>query len=117
MGNFFSHLPSILNFFFRVYFYEQSLKQADTGEAAQMQHKLEEEEHLRLMEENRLENEKTAKLREERLKAQAEKTAEKALRALSKKQKDDELFDFSLEKFVKEQQVSTAVGYQSSSVR
>lgn len=59
------------------------------------------------MEENRLENEVTANLREERLKAQLEKTAERALKALSKKQEEEGLFDLNVERFVQQQQVIT----------
>nr|CAG4637425.1 EOG090X0FQ9 [Ceriodaphnia reticulata]SVE73252.1 EOG090X0FQ9 [Ceriodaphnia reticulata] len=85
------------------YFFEQSLKQAESGEVAQMKHKTEEEEHVRLMEENRLENEKTAKLREERLKIEAEKTREKVLASLIVKEQENKLYEAQIEAFLQQQ--------------
>nr|SVE74503.1 EOG090X0FQ9 [Daphnia barbata] len=87
----------------RQYFFEQSLKQAESGEVAQMKHRLEEEEHSRLMEENHLENEKTAILREERLKMQAEKTQKYVLASLIKKEKEAGLHDIQIEAFLAKQ--------------
>nr|SVE75449.1 EOG090X0FQ9 [Daphnia dolichocephala] len=87
----------------RQYFFEQSLKQAESGEVAQMKHRLEEEEHNRLMEENRLENEKTAILREERLKMQAEKTQKDVLASLIKKEKEARLHDIQIEAILAKQ--------------
>nr|CAG4643563.1 EOG090X0FQ9 [Ilyocryptus agilis] len=102
----------------RQYFYEQSLKQAESGESAQQKLKLEEDEHLRLMEENRLENEKTAALRNERLKVEAEKMREKVLASLIKKEENDriviEMFSNFIEKhkstpFIAKDQIEKAL--------
>ena len=70
-----------------------------------MKHKLEEEEHRRLMEENHLENLKTAKLREERLRIEADKTREKVLATLLKKEEEDKLFQSKMETFLQQQMV------------
>lgn len=70
-----------------------------------MKHKLEEEEHRRLMEENHLENLKTAKLREERLRIEADKTREKVLATLLKKEEEDKLFQSKMEAFLEQQMV------------
>nr|SVE73880.1 EOG090X0FQ9 [Daphnia atkinsoni] len=87
----------------RQYFFEQSLKQAESGEVAQMKHRLEAQEHERLMEENRLENEKVSMLREERLKIQAEKTQQYVLASLMKKEGDVKLHDVQMEAFLAKQ--------------
>nr|CAG4644379.1 EOG090X0FQ9 [Lepidurus arcticus] len=60
----------------RHYFFQESLKLADTGDFALHAAKSEQEEHLRLMEENRVENEKTAAVREARLARQREQEKE-----------------------------------------
>lgn len=59
-----------------------------------------------LMEENRLENENTAKLREERLKVEAEKTRERVLNSLILKEKENKLFESQIEDFLQQQKVS-----------
>nr|CAG4636589.1 EOG090X0FQ9 [Eubosmina coregoni]SVE70121.1 EOG090X0FQ9 [Eubosmina coregoni] len=87
----------------RVYFYEQSLKQAESGESAQLKLKQEDEEHARLMEENRLENEKTAKKREERWTVEAEKTRERVISSLVKKEQQEELYKSKLGEFIEMQ--------------
>nr|SVE88958.1 EOG090X0FQ9 [Daphnia sinensis] len=87
----------------RQYFFEQSLKQAESGEVAQMKHRLEDQEHERLMEENRLENEKTAMLREERLKIQAEKTQKNVLASLIKKEREAKQHEIQIEDFLTKQ--------------
>nr|SVE77308.1 EOG090X0FQ9 [Daphnia lumholtzi]SVE77926.1 EOG090X0FQ9 [Daphnia lumholtzi]SVE78556.1 EOG090X0FQ9 [Daphnia lumholtzi]SVE79184.1 EOG090X0FQ9 [Daphnia lumholtzi] len=87
----------------RQYFFEQSLKQAESGEVAQMKHRLEDQEHERLMEENRLENEKTAMLREERLKIQAEKTQQNVLASLIKKEGEAKQHEIQIEDFLTKQ--------------
>jgi len=86
------------------YFYEQSMKQAESGETAQLKLKEDDDEHLRLMEENRIENEKTAALREQRLSAEFETTREKVLQSLIKKEKDDSLYQDKLLSFISEQE-------------
>nr|CAG4648946.1 EOG090X0FQ9 [Polyphemus pediculus] len=86
------------------YFFEQSLKLADSGESSQLKLRQEEEEHQRLMMENQLENEKTAKLREQRLAAEFEETKEKVLRSLIRKEKENESLHADLLTFVKEQE-------------
>lgn len=90
---------------YRQYFYEQSLKQAESGESAQLKLKEEDDEHNRLMEENRIENEKTALLREERLRVEFETTRERVLQSLMKKEKEDALYQEKLLDFIKEQEV------------
>ena len=70
-----------------------------------MKHKYEEEEHIRLMEENRLENEKIAKLREERLKIEAEKTRERVLASLIVKEAETKLFEAEIDSFLQQQKV------------
>lgn len=70
-----------------------------------MKHRLEEEEHIRLMEENRLENEKTAKLREEKLKIQAEKKRENILASLINKEEETRLYEIQIEAFLEKQKV------------
>nr|CAG4651404.1 EOG090X0FQ9 [Simocephalus serrulatus]SVE94560.1 EOG090X0FQ9 [Simocephalus serrulatus] len=87
----------------RQYFFEQSLKQAESGEVAQMKSKLDEEEHARLMEENRLENEKTAQLREERLKIEAVKTQERVMTTLIKKEQENKIFEAQVDTFLQQQ--------------
>lgn len=89
----------------RQYFFEQSLKQAESGEVAQTKHRLEDQEHEQLMEENRLENEKISMLREERLKIQAEKTQQYVLASLIKKEGDAKLHDVQMEAFLEKQMV------------
>ena len=89
----------------RQYFFEQSLKQAESGEVAQMKHKFEDEEHMKLMEENCLENERTAKLREDRLKVQAEKTRASVLASLIKKEEESRLHEIQIEAFLEQQKV------------
>merc|ERR1712035_224908 len=81
-------------------------KQAESGESAQLKLKEEDEEHERLMEENRIENEKTALLREERLKAECEATREKVLQSLVKKEKENVLYQERLRSFIKEQEAT-----------
>lgn len=66
----------------RQYFFEQAQKQADTGESAKAKLRLEEDEHRRLMEENRLDNERTALVRQQRLDREAEETRQRALSTL-----------------------------------
>jgi len=88
------------------YFYEQSLKQAESGESAQLKLKEEDDEHSRLMEENRIENEKTALQREERLKAEFETTRERVLQSLMKKEKEEALYQEKLLSFIKEQEAT-----------
>jgi len=88
------------------YFYEQSLKQAESGESAQLKLKEEDDEHNRLMEENRIENEKTALLREERLRVEFETTRERVLQSLMKKEKEDALYQEKLLDFIKEQEAT-----------
>nr|CAG4641277.1 EOG090X0FQ9 [Eulimnadia texana] len=87
----------------RQYFYEEAMKQADTGAAAQAMMKAEEEEHIRLMEENRLENEKTAKLREERLAREMEIDRERAERSLRLKEAEKQRALEEIEVFIREQ--------------
>lgn len=70
-----------------------------------MKHRLEDQEHERLMEENRLENEKTAMLREERLKIQAEKTQQNVLASLIKKEGEAKLHEIQIEDFLTKQMV------------
>lgn len=82
------------------------MKQAESGEVAQMKVKLEEEEHARLMEVNRLENEKTSRLREERLAIEAEKTREKVLSSLIKTEKENQILEAKAEAFLQKQIVS-----------
>nr|SVE76082.1 EOG090X0FQ9 [Daphnia hispanica] len=89
----------------RQYFFEQSLKQAESGEVAQMKHRLEDQEHEQLMEENRVENEKIAMLREERLKIQAEKTQKNVLASLIKKEGETKLHGIQMEAFLAKQMV------------
>ena len=48
----------------RAYFKQEYAKVSETSHIAAEKHKAEEEEHVRLMEENRLENERIAKLRQ-----------------------------------------------------
>nr|CAG4650559.1 EOG090X0FQ9 [Sida crystallina] len=88
----------------RQYFFEQALKQADSGEKAQSKHRLEEEEHLKLMEENRIENEKIAAARELRLKAAAEKTKDHVLHSLVKKEQEEMLMKEQLLAYLQEQE-------------
>ena len=57
------------------------------------------------MEENRIENEKTALQREERLKAEFETTRERVLQSLMKKEKEEALYQEKLLSFIKEQEV------------
>ena len=83
------------------------MKQAESGETAQLKLKEDDDEHLRLMEENRIENEKTAALREQRLSAEFETTREKVLQSLIKKEKDDSLYQDKLLSFISEQEVIT----------
>nr|CAG4642861.1 EOG090X0FQ9 [Evadne anonyx] len=90
----------------RQYFFEQSLKQAVSGESAQLKLKEEDIEHERLMEENLIENKKTALLREERLKAEFETTREKVLQSLMKKEKEQALYQEKLCSFIKEQEAT-----------
>lgn len=96
----------MLTLLFRQYFFEQSLKQAESGEVAQMRSKLEEEEHARLMEENRLENETIAQIREERLKLEGEKTQQKVMATLIKKEQEDRIFEAKMETFIQQQKVN-----------
>lgn len=96
----------------RVYFYEQSLKQAESGESAQLKLKQEDEEHARLMEENRLENEKTAKEREERWTVEAEKTRERVISSLVKKEQQEELYKSKLGEFIEMQKVIIQSNFQ-----
>nr|SVE83961.1 EOG090X0FQ9 [Daphnia pulex] len=99
--NYFHQMKSL-----RQYFFEQSLEQAESGEVAQMKHRLEDEEHIRLMEENRQENEKTAKLREEKLKIQAEKTRENILASLINKEEETRLYEIRIEAFLEKQKAT-----------
>nr|CAG4646643.1 EOG090X0FQ9 [Macrothrix elegans] len=99
--NYKNHMKSI-----RQYFYEQSLKQAESGESAQLKLKQEEEEHMRLMEENLLENSRIAELREARLKAEAEKSKAKVLATLSKKEEIDKKLELNLKAFIEKQQAT-----------
>jgi len=101
LNNYRSHMKAL-----QQYFFEQSLKQAESGESAQLKLKEEDEEHERLMEENRIENEKTALLREERLKAECEATREKVLQSLVKKEKENVLYQERLRSFIKEQEAT-----------
>nr|CAG4647478.1 EOG090X0FQ9 [Megafenestra aurita]SVE92712.1 EOG090X0FQ9 [Megafenestra aurita] len=96
----------------RQYFFEQSLKQAESGEVAQMKVKLEEEEHARLMEVNRLENEKTSRLREERLAIEAEKTREKVLSSLIKTEKENQILEAKAEAFLQKQILEPTISSQ-----
>lgn len=73
---------------------------------AQMRSKLEEEEHARLMEENRLENETIAQIREERLKLEGEKTQQKVMATLIKKEQEDRIFEAKMETFIQQQKVN-----------
>ena len=57
------------------------------------------------MEENCLENERTAKLREERLKVQAEKTRASVLASLIKKEEESRLHEIQIEAFLEQQKV------------
>lgn len=70
-----------------------------------MKHRSEDEEHIRLMEENRLENEKTAVLREEKLKIKAEKSRENILASLIKKEEESRLHEIQIEAFLEQQKV------------
>lgn len=58
------------------------------------------------MEENRLENEKIALEREERLKVEAEKTRERVLSSLIKKEKEEQLYKSKLVHFIETQKVT-----------
>ena len=60
---------------------------------------------MKLMEENCLENERTAKLREERLKVQAEKTRASVLASLIKKEEESRLHEIQIEAFLEQQKV------------
>lgn len=71
-----------------------------------MKSKLDEEEHARLMEENRLENEKTAQLREERLKIEAVKTQERVMTTLIKKEQENKIFEAQVDTFLQQQKVN-----------
>lgn len=85
--------------------FEDACRKADTGDSAQLKMKLENEEHERLMEENRIENLKTAALREQRLKAEAEITRERALVGLMCREKLVEQSASEFEAFLQHQQV------------
>lgn len=71
-----------------------------------MKIKLEEEEHARLVEENRLENEITARLREERLQKEAEKTRGKVLATLIKREQEDKIYEAQVDTFLQQQKVN-----------
>nr|CAG4652244.1 EOG090X0FQ9 [Triops cancriformis] len=73
------------------YFFQEYLKLADTGAVALHAAKSEEEEHVRLMEVNRLENEKTAALREERLARQRASEKERIAQALLNTEQVDQV--------------------------
>lgn len=70
-----------------------------------MKIKLEEEEHNRLMMLNQEENARIAQLREERLKQQAKKVAERVLSSLLKKEEEKKIFEGKVESFLESQQV------------
>ena len=89
----------------RQFFFEESCKAAQSGEAAQLKLQLEDEEHARLVEENRLENEKTAALREIRLRKAAEETQKKVLSSLVKAEKEKEGYLADFEAFLQQQKV------------
>jgi len=61
------------------------------------------------MEENRFENEKIAFEREERLKIEAEKTRERVLSTLIKKEKEAELYKSKLIHFIETQKVMISI--------
>jgi len=61
------------------------------------------------MEENRFENEKIALEREERLKIEAEKTRERVLSTLIKKEKEAELYKSKLIHFIETQKVMISI--------
>nr|CAG4645185.1 EOG090X0FQ9 [Leptodora kindtii] len=73
----------------RQYFVEQEQKQADTGEAAQLQAKKDEDEFHRLIEENCFENKVTAVFREAKLRELEESMKEKVALSLARKQERD----------------------------
>lgn len=89
----------------RQYFYEEACRAAESGDTAQLKLRLEDEEHARLVEENRLENEKTAALREIRLKAEAEQTQKKVLASLLQAEKEKEMYQAEFESFLQLQKV------------
>nr|CAG4635125.1 EOG090X0FQ9 [Alona affinis] len=84
----------------RQYFFEESCRAAQTGDTAQLKLRLENEEHARLMEENELENQKTAALREIRLRAQAEETQKKVMASLIHAEKEKEMHQAEFEAFL-----------------
>nr|CAG4642117.1 EOG090X0FQ9 [Eurycercus lamellatus] len=90
----------------RQYFFYQSLKQAESGDTAQLKLKLEDEEHARLVEENRLMNEQVAAQRDQRLQAEAERTKERVLASLIKKEKETEVFKSDFNSFIEKQQAT-----------
>ena len=64
------------------------------------------------MEENRLENEKTAKEREERWTVEAEKTRERVISSLVKKEQQEELYKSKLGEFIEMQKVIIQSNFQ-----
>ena len=81
------------------------MKIAESGESAQLKLKQENDEHAKLMEENRFENERIAKEREIRLSTELEIIKENALQALLNKEQEEELSKAKLIEFIKEQEV------------
>nr|CAG4645877.1 EOG090X0FQ9 [Lynceus sp. MCZ IZ 141354] len=92
----------------RLHFYKELLKKADTGEEGILQAKKDEEEHLRLLEENRIENEKAAQRREARLEAARQALQEKVIKTLSTKEAEEKQIIEKLEAIVREKKEMVA---------
>ena len=86
---------------------EQEQKQADTGEAAQLQAKKDEDEFHRLIEENCFENKVTAVFREAKLRELEESMKEKVALSLARKQERDRALMEEISTTINKEEVST----------
>nr|CAG4649760.1 EOG090X0FQ9 [Scapholeberis mucronata]SVE93941.1 EOG090X0FQ9 [Scapholeberis mucronata] len=87
----------------RLYFFDQSLKQAYSGEVAQVKCRLEEEEHHKLMMENQEQNLKIDMLRKRRLDKEVKQTREEILSSLIVEEKEKVTLANQLEFFLDHQ--------------